>query len=142
MAKLNPYLHLDGTCREAMSFYKEILGGEIEFKTVGESGMMDQWPSDMPKPDPNKIMHSTLTKGDWVLMASDMMDPSSFTKGDNVSLCLVCRDKEEIEDLYRKLSVGADIFMELSEQPFGWFAMLTDKYGVDWMLQLDIDKKQ
>jgi PhnB protein len=141
MAKLQPYLHFDGTCREAMNFYKEVLGGEVEFKTVGESGMMDKWPTDMPKPDPEKIMHSALKKGEWSLMASDMMDPSSFKIGDNVDLCLVCESKEEIETLSKKLSEGGKIFMKLEEAPFGWFTQFTDKFGTEWMLQYSEDKK-
>ena len=89
MAKLRPYLHFDGTTREAMNFYKEVLGGEVEFMTLGESKMAD-WPDKPASATPDKIMHSTLTKDDWVIMASDMMDPSSFKIGDNVDVCLVC----------------------------------------------------
>ena len=137
MAKLRPYLHFDGTTTEAMNFYKECLGGEVEFMTLGESPMADQVPDNMPTATPDKIMHSTLKTGNWTLMASDMMDPTSFTKGDTVSVCLVCESKEEIEDIYQKLSEGGDIFMKLEQQPFGWFAMFTDKFGTEWMLQFD-----
>jgi PhnB protein len=84
-------------------------------------------------------MHSTLTKGDWVVMAADMMDPTTFKHGDTVSLCLVCDSKQEIEDLYAKLPAGGEVFMALDKAPFGWFAMFTDRFGVDWMLQFDGD---
>ncbi len=141
MAQLNPYLHFDGTCKDAMEFYKDVLGGELEFITVGQSGMAEQAPPDMPKMDPDKIMHSTLKQGHWTIMASDMWDPSSFTKGDNVDLCLVCDSKEEIEELNQKLSTGGKVFMELAEQPFGWFAQFTDKFGTEWMLQFDAKNK-
>src|SRR6478752_3374826 len=103
MPRLRPYLHFDGTTRQAMEFYRDVLGGELELLTVGAT----PWAADMPQmpgATPDKIMHSTLTRGEWVIMAADMMDPSSFTKGDTVSLCLVCESKQEIEDLYRKLS--------------------------------------
>ena len=140
MAQLRPYLHFDGTTREAMEFYKECLGGELELQTVGETEWAKHMP-DMPGATPEKIMHGTLTKDNWVLIAADMMDPSSFKKGDTVSICLVCESKEEIEDLYKKLSEGGDIFMELDETPFGTFAMFTDKFGTEWMLQFDEDKK-
>ena len=136
MASLRPYLHLDGTAREAMEFYKGILGGELEIQTVGET----KWAMEMPEmanvPRTN-VMHSTLTKGDWILMAADMADPSSFKKGDTVSLCLVCDSKDEIESVYKKLSAGGDIFMALDHSPFGWFSMLTDKFGTEWMLQYE-----
>ena len=138
MSSLRPYLHFDGTTRKAMEFYKDVLGGELELQTVGET----PWASDMPQmpgATPDKIMHSTLTTGDWVLMAADMMDPSSFSKGDTVSLCLVCDSKREIEELYTKLSAGGEVFMALDKTTFGWYAMVTDKFGVEWMLQADAE---
>jgi PhnB protein len=136
MAKLRPYLHFDGTTRQAMEFYRDVLGGALELQTVGETPGVSEMPQ-MPGATPDKIMHSTLTKGDWVIMAADMMDPSTFKQGDTVSLCLVCDSKQEIEDLNAKLAAGGEVFMALDKAPFGWFAMFTDRFGVDWMLQFD-----
>ncbi len=136
MSSLRPYLHFDGTTRKAMEFYQEVLGGELELQTVGETPWAGDMPQ-MPGATPDKIMHSTLTTGDWVIMAADMMDPSSFSKGDTVSLCLVCESRQEIEELYTKLSEGGEVFMALDKTPFGWYAMVTDKFGVEWMLQSD-----
>jgi PhnB protein len=138
MAGLRPYLHFDGKTRQAMEFYRDVLGGDLEVQTVGET----PWAADMPQMPgvtPDKVMHASLTKGDLVIMAADMMDPSTFTKGDTVSLCLVCDSKQEIEDLYKKLSAGGDVFMALDKAPFGWYAMFTDKFGTEWMLQFGGD---
>src|SRR5688572_27520088 len=107
MSKLSPYLHLDGTTREALEFYREVLGGEVQVMTVGEMpGTADMEMPGGGKAAADKVMHATLTRGDWVLMASDMMDPTSFTKGDTFSLCLVCENKAEIEKVFEKLSTG------------------------------------
>jgi PhnB protein len=136
MASLRPYLHFDGTTRQAMEFYRDVFGGDLQLQTIGETPWASQMPQ-MPGATPDKIMHSALTKGDLVIMAADMMDPSSFTKGDTVSLCLVCETKQELENLYKKLSAGGDIFMALDKAPFGWYAQFTDKFGIDWILQSD-----
>jgi len=40
VANLNPYLNFDNNCREAMNFYKDCLGGELFFQTVGEMPAM------------------------------------------------------------------------------------------------------
>src|SRR5688572_9753706 len=136
MASLRPYLHFDGTTRKAMEFYKEVLGGELEIQTVGETPWASEMPQ-MPGATPDKVMNASLTRSDFVIMAADMMDPSSFKKGDTVSLCLVCDSKGEIEELYKKLSEGGDVFMALEKAPFGWFSMFTDNFGVEWMLQFD-----
>src|SRR5687768_8381771 len=136
MASLRPYLHFDGTTRKAMEFYKEVLGGELQIQTVGETPWAGEMPQ-MPGATPDKVMHASLTTDDLVIMAADMMDPSTFQHGDTVSLCLVCDSKSEIQARYAKLSAGGDVFVALDKAPFGWYAQFTDKFGVDWMLQSD-----
>jgi PhnB protein len=68
---INPYLKFnDDKCREAMAFYKNALGGELSFQTIGESAMANE----VPKEGQNKIMHSTLKKGSVVILyGADMM---------------------------------------------------------------------
>ena len=39
-SRLNPYLNFpDGRAREAMEFYRSVLGGELALMTFGEMGM-------------------------------------------------------------------------------------------------------
>jgi len=131
MTQLNPYLRFnDGKCREAMIFYKECIGGNLTFQTVGESPVA----KDMPKKTHDLIMHSSLNKEGIEIFASDMMRDTA-TVGDNVALSLNCDSKAEIETLFSKLSQGGEVFMPL-ERAFwgGLFGVVTDKYGVEWML--------
>ena len=139
MPSLRPYLHFDGKTRQAMEFYRDVLGGELDVQTIGETPWATDMPQQMPGATPDKVMHSSLTKGDWVIMAADMMDPSTFSKGDSVSVCLVCDSKQELEDVYKKLSAGGDVFMALDKAPFGWYTQFTDKFGTEWALQYDGD---
>ncbi|OHA18569.1 MAG: hypothetical protein A2664_02940 [Candidatus Taylorbacteria bacterium RIFCSPHIGHO2_01_FULL_46_22b] len=131
MAKLNPFLRFnDSKCREAMNFYKECLGGTLDFMTVKGSPMA----KDMPAEKQDLIMHSTLTKGDWVLIGSDMMRDKAVV-GDNVGVSLDCESEQEIRDIFSKLEKGGEVFMAPEEQFWGAiFGMVTDKYGVEWML--------
>jgi PhnB protein len=131
MAKLNPYVKInDGKCREAMQFYKDALGGELEFMTVKGSPME----KDMPEDKHHLVMHSTLKKGDWMLIGSDMMRDKAVI-GDNVGISLHCESEQEIKDTFTKLSKGGEIFMPLEEVFWGGlFGVFTDKYGVEWML--------
>ncbi len=57
MAKLNPYLNFNGKCREAMTFYKECLGGEVTFMEVSTSPMAAELPAEMK----DHIMHAQLS---------------------------------------------------------------------------------
>ena len=95
MTQINSYLTFNGNCREAMTFYKECLGGELTFQTVGESPLSNK----MPKKMKDCIVHSTLTKSTLILMGSDMVNEKGLIRGNSVSLSLSCTSEEEIKKL-------------------------------------------
>ena len=131
MAQLSPFLRFNGgKCREAMTFYKTCLGGELDFMTAGESPMA----KDMSKEKHDLVMHSTLKKGGWTLIGSDMMRDKAVI-GDNVGVSLDCESEKELRGIFAKLEKGGNVFMAPEEQFWGGvFGMVTDKYGVEWML--------
>jgi PhnB protein len=131
MAKMSPFVRFNnGACREAMNFYKDCLGGELNFMTVKGSAVE----KDMPADKQDLIMHSTLTKGSWVLVGSDMMRDKAIM-GDSVGITLDCESEEEIRTIFDKLARGGEIFMPVEDAFWGaLFGMVTDKYGIEWML--------
>ncbi|TAK57666.1 VOC family protein [Patescibacteria group bacterium] len=131
MAKLNPFLRFNnGKCREAMNFYQKILGGELYFMIVKESPMAGEMSSDKQ----DLIMHSSLTKGGWMLIGSDMMRDKAVV-GDSVGLSLDCESEKEIKMIFDSLSQGGEVFMPLEDAFWGaLFGIVIDKYGVEWML--------
>lgn len=129
--QINSYLTFNGNCREAMTFYKECLGGELIFQTIGESPVTNKMPRQMKK----FILHATLSKDNLVLMASDMVIEKGLVKGNSVSLSLNCSSEEEIKDCYTKLSEGGAITHQLELNFWGaLFGTLTDKFGNHWIL--------
>jgi PhnB protein len=81
MTQINAYIHFNGQCRQAMEFYKECIGGELNIQTVGESPMAGQSPEVVH----SQVMHAALTKGALLLMGTDMA-AAGFIKGNNISL--------------------------------------------------------
>ena len=69
MTTINSYLTFNCNCREGMDFYKNCLGGELAVQTIGESPMANKMPVQMKE----YILLATLTNGDLVLMATDMV---------------------------------------------------------------------
>jgi hypothetical protein len=58
MTQINPYLRFDGgKCREAMSFYKECLGGNLQVTTLRETPVASQ----LPKEIQDQVMHANLS---------------------------------------------------------------------------------
>ncbi len=136
--QMNPYLTFNGNCREAMHFYKGILGGELNFQTIGESPMAMK----MPAPMKDFILHAQLSKGALVMMASDMVAEPGLVKGNAVSLMLDCGSEVEIRSCFEKLSEGGKKDHSLEVTFWGAiFGDLTDKYGNRWLLHFDINKK-
>jgi len=131
MTQINSYLTFSGNCREAMTFYKECLGGELNFQTVGESPLSDKMPPQMKE----CILHSTLVKEALVLQGSDMAPQSGLVKGNTVSLSLNCSSEEEIKNCYAKLSAEGKADHPLEDTFWGaMFGGLTDKFGNHWLL--------
>ncbi|HZI68629.1 MAG: VOC family protein [Ginsengibacter sp.] len=135
MSTINSYLRFNGNCKEAMAFYKNCLGGELNMQKVGESPMAGNMPQQMQ----DKIMHASLKTDGFTIMASDLCDESGVIKGNNVSLLLDCDSEEQVRGTYEKLSEGGKKTHPL-EKTF-WNALfgdLTDKYGINWMFNFQM----
>lgn len=133
MKSLNVYLFFAGRCKEALTFYKECLGGEVTpMQTFGEG------PMEVDESQKAKIMHAEFHGDDIFFMASDGMGDEEKIDGNSITLSLNLDDETEQEDVFKKLSEGGKVIMEL--QDTFWdarFGMLTDKFGIRWMLNCD-----
>ncbi len=134
MPEISAYLTFNGNCREAMTFYKEVLGGQLAFRTVGEPyppGLMPGRISDL-------ILQAILTREGLVLLGSDMVPEQGLIKGNSISLLLNCRDEQETRLIYEKLSEGGNATYPLAISATGnLFGNLTDQFGNHWLLRCD-----
>jgi PhnB protein len=132
MKAFQPYLNFDGNTREAMTFYHESLGGNLEMQSFKDS----QAPA--PPGSEDRILHARLSMGSAVLMASDTMPDTQFTKGNNVWVNVDCDSIDEIERIFPLMGVGGRVLMPLADQFWGArFGMLVDKFGVNWMFNCE-----
>ena len=67
MTWINCYLALGGSCRQAMTFYKECYGGALSLQTVAGSLVAGQYPDFMQ----DRILHAKLTNGDLTILGFD-----------------------------------------------------------------------
>jgi PhnB protein len=131
------YLNFDGNCREAMEFYKKCLGAELYVIPSSEA------PGDLPKEVKDRIIHATLTKGSSaLLMASDTMPGVPFQRGSNYSVIIQCESLQEIEKLFTALVEKGKVTMALQDTFWGArFGTLTDQFGIHWMFNFALPKK-
>ncbi|WP_435747766.1 VOC family protein [Nocardioides sp. SYSU DS0663] len=129
--RLNPYLHLDGTAREAMTFYRSVLGGRLELTTFGDQGMEG--------PDADGVMHAVLETDDgFVLMASDLPPGMTLAPGDTtVTLALNGDDESTLRGWFEALAEDGEVQVPLEKQMWGdVFGQLKDRYGVQWLVDI------
>lgn len=131
-SKLNPYLSFTDSARQAMEFYKGVFGGNLTISTFKENNM-----SHGPADD-NKVMHAMLEAPNGiVLMGADTPTGMEHKVGSSISISLSGEDHAELSGYYKKLSEGGRVNMPLDKAPWGdTFGMLTDKFGVDWMVNI------
>jgi PhnB protein len=136
MAELNPYLNFADNCEEVFNFYKSVFGGE--FLTLMRFGEMpaEYQPAEG---ESQKLMHVALPIGKHtVLMGSDT--PGNMprpARGSNFSIAIQPETEEEAKRIFDGLSEGGNITMPLSETFWSKsFGMFTDKFGIDWMVNL------
>lgn len=144
MATVNVYLNFPGNCEEAFLFYKSVFGGEFPY--VGRFKDMPPQEGMPPLPDEmaNGIMHISLPiSAETTLMGSDTGGEwaPGYVQGNNFSISVNTKDQAEAERLFNGLAEGGTVVMPAA--PTFWspyFGMLTDRFGVNWMVSLEGDQ--
>lgn len=132
--KINPYLTLNGDCKQAMEFYAKCLRTQVAMMmTYADTPMA----ADAPANIRGRIAHARIVLGDQVLMASDAhTDEHVETKGMTVSL--VVDAPAEADRVFEALSAGGKITMPIAETFWAQrFGMLEDKFGIPWMVNCE-----
>ncbi len=131
---IQAYLTFGGRCEEALAFYKKSLGAEV-------TALM-RWkdsPDAAMKPPPgfeNKIMNAAFRIGQTELMADDgMAEKAAEFKG--MTLAIGVADDAEAKRVFSALGEGGKVSMPLMKTFWtSSFGMLTDKFGVPWMVNV------
>ncbi|WP_374314633.1 VOC family protein [Microbacterium sp.] len=134
MPSLNPYLSFQNQAREAMTFYQGVFGGELDISTFGQYEGMVQDPA-----DGDLVMHAQLTSPDgFVLMGADTPTGMEYRAPAGVSVSVSGDDETALQDWWDALADGGTVVMPFDTPPWGGrFGMLTDRFGIDWMVALN-----
>ena len=133
--QFNCYLYFNGNCEEAFMFYAKLFGGKIEAMFPHEgSPAASQVPSEWQK----KVLHARMTIGNSVLMASDA-PPGRFHKQQGFSINIGLNDVARAEQIFAALAENAvAVTMPIAETFWAQrFGMLTDRFGIPWMINVE-----
>lgn len=126
----HPYLHFQGTCAEALSFYADVFGAPPPqmMRYAEAPGLPEAMKSD-------RVIHGQLAIGDGILMASDF--PPS-TEGDAQAAVSVMQTAPDVATgaaWFAALGAGGAVVTPFGPSFFSpGFGMLRDRFGTHWMI--------
>ncbi|MGK9251885.1 VOC family protein [Paenibacillus humicus] len=139
------YLNFDGNAGQAIDFYAEAFHAtqvkKVQFKDLPQD---PNYP--LPSNEQEMVMESSIEFDGGKIMMSDLL-PSmkpvtgELVQGNQVLISLVIEDQEALAAYFNNLSVGGQIILPLSSQPWSaCFGMLVDRFGMVWKFNSDADK--
>ena len=141
------HLNFRGDARAALEFYQSVFGGHLTAVAYSDFGM----PKELP--DADKIVFGQVNADNgFTILAYDIPShavagpPLTATTrengltltGERFFVAVGGDTAEEVSALWDKLSDGAEIVEKFGPSPFSpGFGMLTDRFGVTWILQVN-----
>lgn len=132
MAGLIPYVHFDGQAREALTFYREVFGGELALNTFGEFGRADG--------SGEAIAHGVLS-GPVDLYGADLAAGAAPPSMTGVMFALLGAARPEtLHGWFAALSEGGDVIEPLEARAWGAHdGQVRDRFGVTWLIGYEDD---
>src|SRR5262245_14678739 len=130
---IQPDLTFGGRCQEAVDFYREALGAEVQMLMRFKEAPDQPPPGMIPDNWGDKVMHCSLKIGDAVLMASDGCAANSEKNFQGFSLSLTVANEAEADRKFAALSDRGQVTMPLCEKFFSKrLGTLGDRVGASW----------
>lgn len=129
--QFHPHLHFETGCRDAMTRYQAVFGGDLEFSTFGEIGMDG---------DPDEVLGASLTTpAGLVLTAGDVTPGSPAGRGGSISIS--GDDEAVLREWFDALAEGGEVHMPLERQMWGEiFGQCADRFGITWLVNVEPDR--
>ncbi|MFF1292788.1 MULTISPECIES: VOC family protein [unclassified Streptomyces] len=127
------HLNFRGTAREALDFYRSVFGGHTVAVTYKDAGAVRN------ESEADWVMWGEVADADgFRVMAYDVPSQLPWDQGENPFFVSVRGDdSDEISALWGRLAEGSTIVRPL--EPAQWaplYGMLTDRFGVTWVLDV------
>jgi PhnB protein len=133
------YLFFNGNCEQAVEFYKKALGAEVLMTMRFNESPVPHQPGMVPPGFEKKIMHTSFRIGETTVMASDgcTTEKAIF---EGFSLSVAVATEAEVDQIFNALAEGGTV--KMPPMKTFWaprFGMVTDKFGVGWMVSVATD---
>lgn len=132
MSSPQPYVIFPGTAREALAFYGDVFGCDLQLHTYGEFGRTDG-PADA-------IAHGVLT-GPVDLFASDASGDDAPLRCEGLMLSLLgAAEPATLRGWFSRLSEDGQVVENLQQRPWGASdGQVVDRFGLHWLIGFEGD---
>ncbi|MGY0020915.1 VOC family protein [Streptomyces sp. cg35] len=127
------HLNFRGQAREALAFYQSVFGGRTVTVTYKDAGAVQN------EAEADWVMWGEVSGGHgFHVMAYDVPSQLPWAQGENSFFVSVRGDEaDEISTLWERLAQGSAVVRPLGEAPWApLYGMLTDRFGVTWVLDV------
>lgn len=127
MQKITPFLWFDREAEEAMSFYVSVFENS-------RAGKVSRYAKGSPYPE-GSVMSTSFNLEGLDFIALNGGPVFRFTQA--ISFYVSCKTLAGVDTLWRKLSEGGKVHMDLQKYPFSErFGWVEDRFGIGWQLNL------
>ncbi len=133
--QVTPYVFYEGRCEEAIAFYKQAVGAEVQMlmRYSDAPAGPGQCP-DGSAPPADKVMHASVSIGGSTLLMSDGFAGGN-PKFEGFGLSLTVASEAEARRSFDGLGKGGSVIQPLEKTFFSpAFGMVKDPFGVTWMV--------
>ena len=136
---IHPYLNFAGQASDAIQFYAEALGAEVE----GVSRWGEMPGEAVPAAMADRVMHACIRVGENMrIMMSDLPPGREVTAGNAYNVMLQFPDASRIDQVFAALAEGGTVEMPLEDTFWGArFGKVVDRFGVAWMLNATLPQQ-
>ena len=134
MTDPRPYILFPGSARQALTFYGDVFGCEVQLHTYEEFNRTDG-PADA-------IAHGGLTGGSVALSGADVSGDQRPFQSEGMMLALLgTADPSTLRTWFSRLSEGGRVMDDLQKRPWGATdGRVIDRYGLHWLIGFEGDE--
>lgn len=127
------HINFRGRAREALEFYRSVFGGQAVIATYADIHQVDD-----PAQADSVAWGQVEAPSGFRVMAYDVQSAKRFDHGENAFyIALRGTDPEEIQGQWDGLAEGAAVLTPLAPAAFApLYGMLTDRFGVTWIVDV------
>jgi PhnB protein len=137
--QIRAYLTFDGKAAKAIALYERALDAKVERLTrFSDAPAAGQRTPDSHK---DRIMHGVVRVGEEQIMVMDAPPGVEVPSASNVQVALELDDPDELLRRFDALATGGVVRLAPHEAFWGSkFGMLTDAFGIRWLLNAPLKK--